>query len=66
MLLTDYEVNGKRSLDSAKLSVKHLREFFGSERAIDITLDRVRSSLGSGSGKAPRMAASTSVAPLKR
>lgn len=43
MLLTDYEVNGKRSLESAKLSVKHLREFFGSERAVDITLDRVRS-----------------------
>ncbi len=43
MLLTDYEVNGKRSLESAKLSIKHLREFFGSERAIDITLDRVRS-----------------------
>ena len=45
MLLTDYEVNGKRSLESAKLSIKHLREFFGSERAIDITLDRVRSYL---------------------
>src|SRR5216683_981975 len=43
ILLTDYEVNGKRSLDSAKLSVKHLREFFGSDRAVDITLDRVRS-----------------------
>lgn len=42
-LLTDYEVNGKRSLESAKLSIKHLREFFGSERAIDISLDRVRS-----------------------
>ena len=43
MLLTDYEINGKRSLESAKLSIKHLREFFGLERAVDITLDRVRS-----------------------
>ena len=43
MLLTDYEINGKRSLESAKLSIKHLRPFFGSIRAIDITPDRVRS-----------------------
>ena len=43
MLLTDYEINGKRSLESAKLSIKHLRPFFGSVRAIDITPDRVRS-----------------------
>lgn len=42
MLLTVYEVNGKRSLESTKLSIRHLREFFGSERAVDITLDRVR------------------------
>ena len=41
MLLTDYEINGKRSVESARLSIKHLREFFGPDRAIDITPDRV-------------------------
>lgn len=41
MLLTDYEINGKRSVESVRLSLKHLREFFGLGRAIDITPDRV-------------------------
>jgi integrase len=41
MLLTDYEINGKRSIESVRLSIRHLREFFGLGRAIDITPDRV-------------------------
>jgi site-specific recombinase XerD len=41
-LLTDYRVNGKRSVESAELSVKHLRRFFALDRALDITTDRVR------------------------
>jgi integrase len=41
-LLRDYEINGKRSLRSAKLSVTHLQAFFGLDRALDITTDRVR------------------------
>ena len=41
MLITDYEINGKRSLESVRLSIRHLREFFGLDRAIDITADRV-------------------------
>lgn len=41
MLVTDYEINGKRSIESVRLSIKHLREFFGLDRAIDITPDRV-------------------------
>ncbi len=41
MLITDYEINGKRSVDSARLSIRHLREFFGLYRAIDITPDRI-------------------------
>ena len=41
-LLRDYETNGKRSLRSARLSVSHLRGFFGLDRALDITTDRVR------------------------
>ncbi len=41
MLIIDYEINGKRSLESVRLSIRHLREFFGLDRAVDITADRV-------------------------
>src|SRR3989338_4432227 len=40
--LRDYETNGKRSVRSARLSVSHLGGFFGLDRALDITTDRVR------------------------
>ena len=29
ILITDYEINGKRSLESVRLSIRHLRETFG-------------------------------------
>ncbi len=41
-LLTDYHVNNRRSLRSARLSISHLRKFFGLQHAIDITTDRVK------------------------
>jgi integrase len=41
MLLTDYEINGKRSVESVRLSLRHLRSFFGLDRAVDITADKV-------------------------
>jgi integrase len=41
-LLIDYQVNRRRSLRSARLSISHLRRFFGIELAIDITTDRVK------------------------
>jgi len=41
-LLTDYEINRRRSLRSARLSISHLREVFGLERAIDITTDQIK------------------------
>ena len=41
MLIDDYRVNERKSLDRAQLSVKHLREFFGPTHAMDITPDRV-------------------------
>jgi len=41
-LIRDYETNARKSLRSAKLSARHLREFFGMNRALDITTDRVR------------------------
>ena len=40
MLIDDYIVNERRSLDRAKLAAKHLAGFFGKWRAIDITPDQ--------------------------
>jgi integrase len=40
--LTDYRINGKRSLDKAQRSVRYLQSFFGGMRAVDITTDKVR------------------------
>ena len=42
MLLTDYKVNGRRSADKLNSRLKHLRAYFGLERAVDITADRVQ------------------------
>ena len=41
MYLTDYRVNGRRSLADAQRSVEQLRRFFGLDRAVDITADRI-------------------------
>jgi integrase len=42
MLIDDYVINGRRSIERARASVKRLREFFGHARAIDITADRAK------------------------
>jgi hypothetical protein len=41
MLLTDYEINGKTSVESVRLSIRHLRDFIGLDRALDLTADRI-------------------------
>lgn len=41
MLLDDYTINGRKSLRTAKNSLKALRDFFGTSLARDITLDRL-------------------------
>jgi integrase len=41
MLVSDYVMNGRRSLPGAKKSIEHLRVTFGLHRALDITRDRV-------------------------
>ena len=40
--LQDYEVRGLRSVETAELRVKHLADYFGEDRALDITPDRLR------------------------
>src|SRR5215831_14862168 len=41
-LKTDYRVNGRRSIKTIEFYIPHLRGFFGFDRAIDITPDRVK------------------------
>ncbi len=42
-LEADYKLNGRRSLKTAALNnIGHLRGFFGFDRAVDITSDRIR------------------------
>jgi integrase len=41
MLTTDYQVNARKSLKRAKISIDRLREFFGPCRALAITTDRL-------------------------
>jgi integrase len=40
--LNDYKVNGKKSLERAEMSLKHLGTYFKGMRAINITTDRIR------------------------
>lgn len=47
MLVDDYRVNGRKSLDRAKRSIHHLGAFFGGCQALDITPDRVSAYIGS-------------------
>jgi hypothetical protein len=37
-LLNDYQINGKRSLDKARRSVRHLLDFFRDARAREVTI----------------------------
>lgn len=65
--IRDYEVNGKRSGDSAKLSKKHLGAFFGMDRALDITTDRVRAYIANRQEeKAANASINRELAALKR
>jgi integrase len=41
MLVNDYKANGRSSLNRCEDAINHLRGFFGEDRAIDITSDRI-------------------------
>jgi integrase len=42
MILDDYRVNARKSIERTECSIKHLREFFSLDHALDITTDRVK------------------------
>jgi integrase len=41
-LITDYEINGKKSVARAKRSLSHLKGYFEGHRANDITTDKIK------------------------
>ncbi len=66
-LLADYQIHGRRSLRSARLSIDHLRAFFGFDRAIDITTDRIKAyAMHRQKAKAANASINRELAALKR
>lgn len=66
-LLADYQINGRRSARSARLSISHLRKFFGFDRAIDITTDRIKAyAADRQKAKAANASINRELAALKR
>jgi integrase len=65
---SDYTVNGLRSLRRLRGSLKHLRQYFGLDRAVDITADRIRSYARQRceTGKAASATVNRELAALKR
>ena len=55
-MLTDYRVNGKRSLVRAELSVSHLKKHFGLRRAVDLGTPAVRQYIARRQGDGARNA----------
>ena len=43
LIVNDYKVNSRRSMDTTRYRIKHLHEFFSLSRVIDITVGRIRS-----------------------
>jgi integrase len=66
-LLADYQINGRRSARSARLSISHLRKFFGFDRAVDITTDRIKAyAADRQEAKAANASINRELAALKR
>lgn len=40
-LVSDYRVNGRKSLDRVKISISHLTSFFGGYKAVDISSNKI-------------------------
>jgi len=67
MLVNDYEINLRRSKATIGYFIKHLQKFFGSDRALDITPDRVKVYQSHRlAEKASRATANREVAALSR
>ncbi len=66
MLFDDYRVNGRKSLDRAQRSVKHLSRIFGRARVLDITADRVSAYVRSRMAVAKPATIRLELAALKR
>jgi hypothetical protein len=59
LLLTDYRINGRKSLERMQLACRHLTEHLALLRAIDITPDRVARYVAERQSERPRTRRST-------
>ena len=66
MIVNDYKINGRRSLDRVQLSIRHLRGTFGHMRAIDITHDRLMAYVSGRLERAKPATVKLDVAALRR
>ncbi len=67
MLLTDYQINGKRSITTLRGLIRHLSDSFGMMKAIDITADRIAAYIGHRQGeRAANASINRELAALKR
>jgi integrase len=67
MLLDDYRANGNRSIGRAELSITHLRDFFGEDRALDITTPRITTYIAKRRGEnSARATINRELAALRR
>lgn len=67
MLLTDYQINGKRSLSTLRGLIRHLSGSFGMTKAVDITPDRIAAYIADRQGeRAANASINRELAALKR
>ena len=67
MLVADYQANGRKSLKRAQISLGHLRETFGSSRALSITTDKINAYIAERlKAKAKPATVACELAALKR
>ena len=67
MLLTDYRVNGRRSLERIEAAIEHLRSAFARIRAVDVTTDRITAYVAARQAeKAANATINRELAALKR
>lgn len=65
--LNDYRINGRKSLDKAERTVKHVKNFFGDYRAHDVGADLVKKYVSARQGeKAANGTINRELAALKR
>ena len=66
-LMRDYQVNGRKALSAIQFPIRHLRQSFGLDKALDITTDRISNHVARRQGEgASNATINREIAALKR